>query len=108
MTYEELTSGDDPVIRGATLRQNVYRGNIQSAHRGGGEGGYALYIYSSFPEKYKQRWVERNGDPEEQMHKEMIRSKVQKTRMPKNSSNPIGMTKTVKMFLSRIAYKRNM
>lgn len=78
MTYEELTSGDDPVIRGATLRQNVYRGNIQSAHRGGGEGGYALYIYSSFPEKYKQRWVERNGDPEEQMHKEMIRSKVQK------------------------------
>lgn len=78
MTYEELTSGDDPVIRGATLRQNVYRGNIQSAHRGGGEGGYALYIYSSFPEKYKQRWVERNGDPEEQIHKEMIRSKVQK------------------------------
>ena len=54
------------------------RDSIQSAHRGGGEGGYALYIYSSFPEKYKQRWVERNGDPEEQMHKEMIRSKVQK------------------------------
>lgn len=78
MTYEELTSGDDPVIRGTTLRQNVFRGNIQSAHRGGGEGGYALYIYSSLPKKYKQRWVERKGDPEEQMHKEMIRSKVQK------------------------------
>lgn len=78
LTYEELTGGDDPVIRGATLRQNVYRGNIQSAHRGGGEGGYALYIYSSLPQKYQARWVERNGDPEKQMRQEMIRSKVQK------------------------------
>lgn len=77
-TYEELTSGDDPVIRGATLRQNVYRGNIQSANRGGGEGGYALYVYSSLPEKYKKRWVERNGEPEEQMKREMIRTMVQK------------------------------
>lgn len=78
VTYEELTGGPDPVIKGSTLRQNVYRRNIQSAHRGGGEGGYALYIYSSLPEKYKKRWVERKGDPEEQMAKEMIRSKVQK------------------------------
>lgn len=78
VTYEELTCGPDPVIKGSTLRQNVYRGNIQSAHRGGGEGGYALYIYSSLPEKYKKRWVELKGDPEEQMAKEMIRSKVQK------------------------------
>lgn len=78
VTYEELTSGDDPVIRGATLRQNVRRGNIQSAHRGGGEGGYALYIYSSLPEKYQRRWVERHGDPEQKMIREMILSKVKK------------------------------
>ena len=78
VTYEELTSGDDPVIRGTTLRQNVARGNIQSAHRGGGEGGYALYIYSSLPEKYQRRWVDRYGDPEQKMIREMILSKVKK------------------------------
>ena len=39
VTYEELTSGDDPVIKATTLRQNVARGNIENAHRGGGEGG---------------------------------------------------------------------
>lgn len=42
VTYEELTSGDDPVIKATTLRQNVARGNIENAHRGGGEGGRAL------------------------------------------------------------------
>ena len=26
VTYEELTSGDDPIISGATLRQNIKRG----------------------------------------------------------------------------------
>jgi len=63
-THEELTSGDDPIIRSDTLRQNVHRGNIQSVNRGGGEGNVALYSYSSLPEKYKKRWVERHGEPE--------------------------------------------
>lgn len=78
VTYEELTGGPDPVIKGSTLRQNVYRRNIQSAHRGGGEGGYALYIYSSLPQKYQTRFVAKYGNPEELLRQEMIRSKVQK------------------------------
>lgn len=41
VTYEELTAGDDPVIHGATLRQNVRRGNIENINRGGGEGNTA-------------------------------------------------------------------
>lgn len=53
VTYEELTSGDDPVIRYQTLRKNITRGNIRTAQRGGGEGSYALIIYSSLREKYK-------------------------------------------------------
>ena len=65
VTYEELTSGDDPVISGATLRQNIKRGNIRRAQRGGGEGSCALILYSSLPEKYKIRFVERKGDPEQ-------------------------------------------
>lgn len=78
VTHEELTSGDDPVIRSDTLRQNVHRGNIQSAHRGGGEGGYALYIYSSLPDKYQKRFVAKYGDPEQKLVREMIMSKVKK------------------------------
>lgn len=78
VTHEELTSGDDPVIRSDTLRQNVHRGNVQSAHRGGGEGGYALYIYSSLPDKYQKRFVAKYGDPEQKLIREMIMSKVKK------------------------------
>ena len=59
VTYEELTSGDDPVIKYQTLRKNITRGRIRTAQRGGGEGSCALIIYSSLPEKYKVRFVER-------------------------------------------------
>ena len=65
VTYEELTSGDDPVIRYNTLKSNITRGNIRTAHRGGGEGSYALVIYSSLREKYKARYVAKYGNPEE-------------------------------------------
>ena len=41
VTYAELTGGSDAVIKAATLRQNMSRGNIVSVHRGGGEGGQA-------------------------------------------------------------------
>lgn len=78
VTHEELTGGDDPVIQAATLRQNVGRGNIESIHRGGGEGNIALYSYSSLPEKYRRRFEERYGNPEEKMRREMITSKVKK------------------------------
>lgn len=76
ITYEELTSGNDPVISGATLRQNIKRGNIRRAQRGGGEGSYALIIYSSLPEKYKIRFVERKGDPEQILKQQRMRDRV--------------------------------
>lgn len=76
VTYEELTSGNDPVISGATLRQNIKRGNIRRAQRGGGEGSYALIIYSSLPEKYKIRFVERKGDPEQILKEQRMRDRV--------------------------------
>ena len=78
VTCEELTSGDNPVMKYITLYQNVRRGNIESINRGGGEGNVALYSYSSLPEKYKKRWVERHGEPEKQMREEMIRNIVKK------------------------------
>lgn len=76
VTYEELTSGDDPVISGATLRQNIKRGNIRRAQRGGGEGSCALILYSSLPEKYKIRFVERKGDPEQILKQQRMKDRV--------------------------------
>lgn len=73
-TYEELLE----IMPKGTLNSRLSRGTIENMNRGGGEGNTALYSYSSLPEKYKQRWVERHGDPEKQMAREMIRSKVKK------------------------------
>lgn len=74
LTYEELLE----IMPKGTLNSRLSRGTIENMNRGGGEGNTALYSYSSLPEKYKQRWVERHGDPEKQMAREMIRSKVKK------------------------------
>ena len=76
VTYEELTSGDDPVIKYNTLKSNIARGNIRTAHRGGGEGSYALIIYSSLREKYKARYVSKYGDPVEALKLQRMRDKV--------------------------------
>lgn len=73
-TYEELLE----IMPKGTLNSRLSRGTIENMNRGGGEGNTALYSYSSLPEKYKQRWVARYGDPEKQMAREMIRSKVKK------------------------------
>ena len=84
VTREELTSGDDPVIKATTLRQNVARKHIECVNRGGGEGNVALYSYSSLPEKYKKRWVERHGEPEKQMREEIIRNIVKRDEKAEN------------------------
>ena len=76
VTYAELTGGGDAVIKAATLRQNMSRGNIVSVHRGGGEGGQALYAWSSIPQKYKARYMERYGDPEQRMKEAMMRDRI--------------------------------
>ena len=76
VTYEELTSGDDPVIRYNTLRRYIAMGKIKTAKRGGGEGSYARVIYSSLPEKYKARYVAKYGDPVEALKLQRMRNRV--------------------------------
>ena len=76
VTFAELTGGEDPVIKDCTLRQNVKRKNIICAHRGGGEGSTALYAWNSIPDKYRQRFVSRYGDPEERIKEAMTRSTI--------------------------------
>lgn len=63
VTFKELTDGENPIIRRSTLMSNVRRGNIQSASRGGGEGGYALYVYASLPMKYRIMFEAKYGKP---------------------------------------------
>ena len=48
VTYDELTSGNDPVIKPGTLKSLQYRKRVDVISRGGGEGNIALYVYSSF------------------------------------------------------------
>ena len=76
VTYDELTCGGDPVIRYNTLRSNIGRGNIRTAQRGGGEGSYALVLYSSLPEKYKARYVAKYGNPEEVLKLQEMKERV--------------------------------
>lgn len=69
LSFADLTGGGNPVILPKTLLQNVCRGNIIRADRAGGEGSRALYVWSSIPEKYRKRYMELHGDPEEEMRK---------------------------------------
>ena len=76
VNYEELTSEPDPVIRYNTLKSNIGRKNISVLHRGGGEGSYALIVYSSLPEKYRARYVAKYGDPETILKRQRMEEKV--------------------------------
>ena len=77
VTFEELTGGDVPVIKGNTLVQNVCRGNIQCARQGKGEGNYALYVYASIPKKYRMKFEEKYGNPEEVLERQKLRDYVE-------------------------------
>ena len=76
VTYAELTGGVSPVMKASTLRQNVCRNNIVCARQGKGEGNYALYVWSSIPEKYRRRFVALQGDPEALMKEAMMKESV--------------------------------
>ena len=59
VTYEELLT----VIPKGTLNSLLYREKIQTVDRGGGLDGYARYSYYSIPERYRNRFEQKNGNP---------------------------------------------
>lgn len=77
VTFEELAGGETPVITKNTLMSNVGRGNIQCARQGKGEGNYALYVYASLPKKYRMRFEEKYGDPNEILERQELKDFMQ-------------------------------
>ena len=76
VTSQELTEGSNPVFNAGTLNVYASKGKIVRVHRYGGEGGYVIYAWSSLPNKYKERYMERYGDPEELMKAAMTENRV--------------------------------
>ena len=68
--------GTDPVMKQGTFNTNLYRGHLISVNNGGGEGNYTLYAWTSLPEKYRKRYVERYGDPEQKLKEAMLKDRV--------------------------------
>lgn len=95
VTYTELLD----IMPKGTLNSQLSRDKLDVVSRGGGEGGHALYAYSSLPEKYKKRWVERHGEPEKQMRQEMIRNIVKKDEKAERFLRSTATTRTVRWSL---------
>lgn len=91
VTFEELAGGEAPVITKNTLMSNVGRGNIQCARQGKGEGNYALYVYASLPKKYRMRFEEKYGDPNEILERQELKDYMQV------DEEAVGFTKRLNM-----------
>lgn len=76
VTYDELISSDDPVVKEGTLRSWLSRGNVQYARRAFGEGVYALIAYDSLPPKTKQKFEAKYGNPADVLRQSFIDSKA--------------------------------
>lgn len=76
VTSQELTEGSNPVFNAGTLNVYASKGKIVRVHRYGGEGGYVIYAWSSLPKKYKERYMERYGDPEQRIKEAMMHDRV--------------------------------
>ena len=76
VTSPELTSGSNPIFKEGTLNVYASTGKISRVHRFGGEGGYTLYAWNSIPQKYRKRYMERYGDPEQRMKEAMMRDRI--------------------------------
>lgn len=76
VTEAELIGGSDPVMKKGTLKSNIFRKNIFCVSRGGGEGRCALYSFDSMPEKYRKRFMQKYGNPEEVLREGEMRKAV--------------------------------
>ena len=76
VTREELISGSDPVMKMGTFNSNLYRKRIVPVYAGGGEENFTLYSFDSMPKKYRERFMEKYGNPEEVLREREMRKSV--------------------------------
>lgn len=72
VTVAELTADDGgmQVMSYKNYNQLVYRHRINVVRPGKGLGGYALIEWSSIPARFKERFMEKYGDPEKMLKKD--------------------------------------
>lgn len=64
---QDLTRDDNgpAIMSAANCRQMSARGKLQVARRGGGKDTGVLIVYASLPERIKQAYIAKYGDPEQ-------------------------------------------
>lgn len=72
VTAEELTGGSegDRIMSRSCYDKHVARGNLTIVRRGGGLESYALVEWASVPTRFRQKFIEKYGDPEKTMLRE--------------------------------------
>ena len=70
VTVADLTGGELPVMTRACYDNLTRRKSVNILRPGKGYGSYALIEYASLPERFKSRFVEKYGNPEDIMKKE--------------------------------------
>jgi len=73
MTYEDLVPGVMPYN---TLKKLLTRHNAERVQRGGGEGTCAFVVWESLPKKYREKYVDKYGNPAEAIKKAMIKERI--------------------------------
>ena len=80
VTVDELTQeyNGQRVTTFANYKQLCARNRIELAHRGGGLGGYVRVVYSSLPDRFRARFEEIHGNPEQILEQQKMEKKVLK------------------------------
>lgn len=80
VTVDELTQeyNGQRVTTFANYKQLCARNRIELAHRGGGLGGYVRIVYSSLPDRFRARFEEIHGNPEQILEQQKMEKKVLK------------------------------
>lgn len=74
VTMQELTREDDgaPIMSKSNYNYHVRTGKINRVRLGGGMGNFALIEYASLPDRFKNHFVEKYGEPAEQIKESVM------------------------------------
>ena len=78
VTVQELTdaSTGEPVMSYPNYRQLLARHRLQQGRQGKGMGSYALIVFDTMPARFKERFINKYGNPREEMKKSQEQATV--------------------------------